>query len=50
MLILAVSLYLPHHLGEIMTKAWFYYSGETGAAQAQAMGMGAGPEAGRVEL
>lgn len=28
MLILAVSLYLPHHLTTVGSRAWFYYAGE----------------------
>lgn len=28
MLIFAVSLYLPHHMAEVVKKAWFYYTGD----------------------
>lgn len=28
MLIFAVSLYLPHHMAEVIKKAWFYYTGD----------------------
>ncbi|TGZ79595.1 hypothetical protein EX30DRAFT_333126 [Ascodesmis nigricans] len=51
MLILAVSLYLPHHIGEVASKAWFYYSGDEALVQQQqVMGAAAAAAAGRVEL
>lgn len=28
MLILAASLYLPHHVHTIASRAWFYYAGD----------------------
>ncbi len=28
MFILAVSLYLPHHVSTIASRAWFYYAGD----------------------
>ncbi|KAI5803122.1 hypothetical protein EDC01DRAFT_494556 [Geopyxis carbonaria] len=28
MLILAVSLYLPHHVAIVASRAWFYYAGD----------------------
>ncbi|CAZ81397.1 unnamed protein product [Tuber melanosporum] len=28
MLILAASLYLPHHIHTIASRAWFYYAGD----------------------
>ncbi|KAL0637895.1 hypothetical protein Q9L58_003117 [Maublancomyces gigas] len=35
MLILAASLYLPHHVHTIASRAWFYYAGDEDMLHAQ---------------
>ena len=55
MVILAASLYLPGHIKEMFSRAWFYYAGDetvaatAGAARGAAAGQGAGAGAGFAE-
>ena len=55
MIIMAVSLYLPGHITNMLSRAWFYYAGDESATAAggavgasNAAGLGVGDGNGRV--
>ena len=41
MILIACSLYLPHHIAFLITRAWFYYQGDAVAASDPAVVEGA---------
>lgn len=50
MVIIAVSLYLPGHIATMLSRAWFYCTGDETAAAPAAVGRGGSQGAGAVGM